>query len=140
MEQEEKNNAKPAGDKIHSMFDRTEKAANNLSYNEDENSYELDRDSEDPDYDHPLPYETTAQDGSDDNSSYDEANPYVGDEYEARARGEENVLDDPSIRIDHSDNILKVSKADELLSRTEEDKRDDLDEEGYPKNNVKKKF
>src|SRR3954469_17824806 len=53
-----------------------------LSYNADDNSFEYDVKSDDPDYDHPDPYNTAVKNGGDFNSTYDEANPYDAvDEY-----------------------------------------------------------
>jgi hypothetical protein len=53
-----------------------------LKYNADDNSFEYDVKSDDPDYDHPDPYNTSAKNGEDFNSTYDEANPYdTADEY-----------------------------------------------------------
>lgn len=106
----------------------------NLKFNEDTNSYELDVTSdEEEEYDHPDPYDTTAKNGSDMNSDYDEANPYVGGlEYDKSASLETDIDNLAMHKI--SDGDLQISKSDELLSRTPEDLRDDLDEEGYPKN------
>ena len=106
----------------------------NLKFNEDTNSYELDVTSdEEEEYDHPDPYDTTAKNGSDMNSDYDEANPYVGGlEYDKSASLETDIDNLAMHKISGGD--LQISKSDELLSRTSEDLRDDLDEEGYPKN------
>ena len=48
----------------------------NLNYDETTNSYEYDVKGDNPDYDHPDPYDTAVKDGEDMNSTYDEANPY----------------------------------------------------------------
>ena len=106
----------------------------NLKFNEDINSYELDVTSdEEEEYDHPDPYDTTAKNGSDMNSDYDEANPYVGGlEYDKTASLETGIEQLAMHKISEED--LQISISDELLSRTPEDFRDDLDEEGYPKN------
>ena len=106
----------------------------NLKFNEDINSYELDVTSdEEEEYDHPDPYDTTAKNGSDMNSDYDEANPYVGGlEYDKTASLETDIEQLAMHKISEED--LQISISDELLSRTPEDFRDDLDEEGYPKN------
>ena len=106
----------------------------NLKFNEDTNSYELDVTSdEEEEYDHPDPYDTTAKNGSDMNSDYDEANPYVGGlEYDKTASLETDIEQLAMHKISEED--LQISISDELLSRTPEDFRDDLDEEGYPKN------
>ncbi|MXV53022.1 hypothetical protein GS399_18790 [Pedobacter sp. HMF7647] len=105
---------------------------NDLAFNEEENSYELDVKSDDPDYDHPDPYDTAAPNGEDDNSDWDEANPYVGDEYD-KDLSLETEVDKLGMHIDKG-SIVEVDPVDEKLAETEEDKRDDLDEEGYPKN------
>jgi hypothetical protein len=106
----------------------------NLNFNEDDNSFELDVKSDDPDYDHPDPYNSTAKNGDDINSTYDEANPYAADEYIPNENLETDV-DQLGMHID-SGKIVEVDPADEAISRTPEDDRDDLDEEGYPKNDT----
>ncbi len=105
--------------------------ARNLKYNEEENSYELDVESIDEDYQHPDPYDTAADNGDDMNSDYDEANPYVGDEYEKN----KSLKDDIEKLGMHTtdDEHFKLSKRDEKNSHVPEDDRDDLDAEGYPK-------
>lgn len=111
-----------------------ERAVDNLTFNEDEDSFEIDVESEDPDYQHPDPYDTAVKSGSDDNSDYDEANPTAVDEYR-RADGQEaeSILSNEfGMHIDRGD-IVELSPEDEYLARTEEDERGDLDEEGYPK-------
>lgn len=105
-----------------------------LSYNEDDDSFELDVKSDDPDYDHPDPYNTSVKNGADFDSSYDEANPYAVDEYIPNENLETDV-DQLGMHID-SGQIVEVDPADEAISRTPEDDRDDLDEEGYPKNDM----
>src|SRR5579872_7579989 len=53
-----------------------------LTFNADDNSFEYDVKSDDPDYQHPDPYNTSVKNGEDMNSTYDEANPYDAvDEY-----------------------------------------------------------
>jgi hypothetical protein len=78
-----------------------------LKYNADDNSYEYDVKSDNPDYDHPDPYKTSETD-----------------------------VDQLAMHIDNGE-IVELDPTDELLSRTPEDSRDDLDEEGYPKNDRK---
>lgn len=109
----------------------TDNEARNLKYNERENSYELDIESEDEDYQHGDPYDTAADNGEDMNSDYDESNPYVGDEYDKRHSLKDDIenLGMHTTDADH----LRISKKDEKYSHTPEDDRDDLDEEGYPK-------
>ena len=104
-----------------------------LKYDADENSFEFDVKSNDPEYDHPDPYDTTVKNGDDISSTYDEANPYdVNGEYDAK-RSLETDVDKLGMHIDNGE-IVELDPTDEVLARTPEDDRDDLDEEGYPKN------
>jgi hypothetical protein len=105
-----------------------------LSYNAEDGSFEYDVKSEDPDYDHPDPYHTSVKNGADMDSSYDEANPYDAvDEYIPNESLETDV-DQLGMHIDTKGKILEVDPIDDILSRTPEDSRTDLDEEGYPLN------
>nr|WP_294789869.1 hypothetical protein [uncultured Mucilaginibacter sp.] len=104
-----------------------------LSFNADDNSYEYDVKSDDPDYDHPDPYNTSVKNGEDSNSTYDEANPYAVDEYIPNESLETDV-DRLGMHIDSKGSIVDLDPIDEVLGHTPEDDRDDLDEEGYPKN------
>lgn len=104
-----------------------------LSFNAEDNSYEFDVKSDDPDYDHPDPYNTSAKNGEDFNSTYDEANPYAVDEYILNESLETDV-DKLGMHIDTKGSIVDLDPIDEVLGHTPEDDRDDLDEEGYPKN------
>lgn len=107
---------------------------NDLSFNEQDGSYELDVKSSDPDYDHPDPYDTSAPNGEDDNSTWDEANLTVGNEYDKNVSLETDV-DKLAMHIDDGrDPVLPIDKE---LAKTPEDDRDDLDEEGYPVNDAK---
>lgn len=126
-----------ATDKLHSSDLGETKDFNQLAFDKEKNSYELDVKGPDKDYDHPLPYETTAANGGDDNSDYDEANPYIGDEYAGKKDQAEAELDDLGMHIDDGD-IVEVNAEDEFLARTPEDDRTDLDEEGYPINDEAK--
>lgn len=108
----------------------------NLSYNEEEDSFELDVNSTDEDYDHPDPYRTSVKNGSDFDSDFDEANLTVGDEYHRPNDSSEvpdPLGDEYGMHID-SGKIVELDPVDEALAHTPEDDRDDLDEEGYPKN------
>lgn len=105
----------------------------NLKYNPEEESYEFDVKSDDPDYDHPDPYDSTVKNGGDINSTYDEANPYDAEDEYAPKRSLETDADKLGMHIDDGD-IVELDPTDEALARTPEDDRDDLDEEGYPKN------
>jgi hypothetical protein len=106
----------------------------NLNFNDDEDSYELDVKSDDPEYDHPDPYNSAAKDGGDSISTYDEANPLAGDEYIPNETLETDV-DNLGMHVDKGEN-MEVDAVDKILSHTSEDDRDDLDEEGYPKNDT----
>ncbi len=108
-----------------------------LSFNAEDNSYEFDVTSDDPDYDHPDPYNTAAKNGEDFNSTYDEANPYAVDEYIPNENLETDV-DKLGMHIDTRGSIVDLDPIDEVLGHTPEDDRDDLDEEGYPKNDRKR--
>jgi hypothetical protein len=104
-----------------------------LTYNAETNSFEYDVKSDDPDYDHTDPYNTAAKNGEDMNSTYDEANPFdATDEYIPNESLETDV-DKLGMHIDDGA-IVELDAADKALSHTPEDDRDDLDEEGYPKN------
>src|ERR1700753_1555652 len=82
-----------------------------LNYNPDENSFEYDVKSDDPDYDHPDPYNTTAKNGEDMNSTYDEANPYdTADEY-IPAESLETDVDKLGMHVDNGE-IVELSPAD----------------------------
>jgi len=134
-DQNQENAENRANDKLHPMDLGETKDFNNLSYDKDKNSFEFDVKGDEKDYDHPLPYDTSAPNGEDSVSTYDEANPYVGSEYDDEEQVEEN-LESAAMRIDTEEN-LELDPEDELLSRTPEDDRDDLDEEGYPVNDNK---
>ncbi|MBC7744629.1 MAG: hypothetical protein H7096_05960 [Flavobacterium sp.] len=108
----------------------------NLAYNAEANSFEFDVNTEGGEYDHPDPYNTAVKNGGDFNSDYDEANPTAVDEYDKAEDSAEN-LDTLGMHID-SGKIVELSPIDEELSKTPEDDRDDLDEEGYPKNDTRK--
>lgn len=106
-----------------------------LKFNEATGSYEYDVDSDNPDYDHPDPYNTSPRVGDDFDSTYDEANPYdATDEYIPNESLEDDV-DQLGMHIDHGQSV-EVNRIDEDLAHTPEDDRDDLDEEGYPKNDT----
>lgn len=108
-----------------------------LSFNKEDDSFEYDVESDDPDYQHPDPYHTSVKNGADMNSSYDEANPYDAvDEYIPNESLETDV-DQLGMHIDSEGKIVELDPIDDILSRTPEDSRTDLDEEGYPKNDRK---
>lgn len=132
----ESNHFKPANDKLHPSDLGETKDFNDLSFDEEKQSYEFDVKGRDKDYDHPMPYETVSTGAIDDDSTYDEANPYVGDEYATDLIKAKDKLGELGMHIDTNGESVLVSPEDEILARTEEDFRDDLDEEGYPKNDV----
>lgn len=112
-----------------------ESGAQDLKYDPETNSYEIEVESDDPDYDPPALFETAAPNGADANSDYDEANPYdtLG-EYD-KNRSLETDVEGLGMHLDDG-KIVELDPVDESLSRTPEDDRDDLDEEGYPKNDA----
>lgn len=130
------NNHNPSNDKLHPSDLGETKDFNELSFDKEKQSYEWDVRGENGDYDHPMPYETVAAGAIDDNSTYDEANPYVGDEYATDVEKAKDKLDELGMHIDNDGDSVLLSPEDEILGRTEEDLRDDLDEEGYPMNDV----
>ena len=115
-----------------------ETVAENLTFNKDEDSFEFDIASDDPDYVHPDPYNSAVKNGGDMDSSYDEANPYAVDEYIPNESLETDV-ESLAMHIDKG-NIVHLDPVDEIISRTPEDSRPDLDEEGYPLNDRPKKL
>lgn len=122
-----------ANDKLHPTDLGETRDFDNLAYDKEKNSFEFDVKGEDAQYDHPLPYDTSAPNGEDSMSTYDESNAYVGSEYDEDKERDER-LDEAGMHIDNSGEIVALSPEDEILSRTPEDDRDDLDEEGYPVN------
>jgi hypothetical protein len=122
-----------ASDKLHSSDLGETKDFNSLTYNQEKNTFEVDVKGADKDYDHPFPYETPSENGADFNSDFDEANPFIGDEYAKKEDTIESGLDDFGMHIDNGESV-ELDPEDELLARTPEDDRTDLDEEGYPIN------
>lgn len=124
-----------AKDKLHDPELGETKDFDNLSFNEERNTFEVDVKADDTVYDHPLPYETASDNGSDADSDYDEANPFVADEYSDKNEPLEERLNEFGMHIDQGESV-ELSPEDELLARTPEDERADLDEEGYPVNDT----
>ncbi|WP_353547571.1 hypothetical protein [Rhinopithecimicrobium faecis] len=116
---------------------KSDDCTNTLAYSEEKKSFVLDVEDDDPDYHHPMDYTTIAQGATDDDSRYDNSNPYVGKEYANRKEIFEEDLDDLGMRV-AKEELLHVHPVDRQLAETEEDFRDDLDSEGYPKNDRKK--
>jgi hypothetical protein len=105
-----------------------------LAFDENKNSYEMDVIADDPDYVHHDPYDTAVENGSDALSDFDEANPTAVNEYNKNASLESD-LDDLAMHVQTEEDIIED---EESFSETPEDNRDDLDREGYPKNDRKK--
>ena len=124
-----------SNDKLHSSDLGETKDFDNLTFDKEKNTFEVDVKGDDKDYDHPFPYETPSANGADFNSDYDEANPYIGDEYAKKDDVIEGGLDDLGMHIDNGESI-ELDPEDEILARTPEDERTDLDEEGYPINDA----
>jgi hypothetical protein len=108
-----------------------------LNYDPEKDSFEIDVQSGDTEYDHPDPYTTSVKSGSDFDSDFDEANITANDEYH-RANDDAAEVPEASefgMHID-SGKIVQLDPLDEELAMTPEDEREDLDEEGYPKNDI----
>lgn len=130
---ETNNNPEDLGkESMGNLNDNNESLANDLKYDEENDSYELDVEGTTQDYQHPNPYDTSAKDGEDMDSDWDEANLDVGDEYDKEASLEDG-LEESGMHI-RKGKILELDPLDEALAETPEDEREDLDEEGYPKN------
>ena len=112
--------------------DTNEELADDLEFDEESNSYELDVEGTAKDYRHPDAYDSSAPNGEDMDSDWDEANLLVGDEYDKEGSFNEE-MEESAIHI-RNEGIVELSALDEKLAETPEDKRTDLDEEGYPKN------
>src|ERR1700753_3776719 len=95
-----------------------------LKYNANDNSYEYDVKSDDPDYDHPDPYNTAMKNGEDMNSTYDEANPYGADGEYIPNESLEDDVDQLGMHVDSYGDSVKVDPIDEDLAHTPEDDRD----------------
>lgn len=111
-----------------------ERPSDDLKYDAEKESYSYDVEADDPDYQHPADYPTLSEGAEDDDSTYDEANPFVGDEYVEKDELKADNLENSNMHIVGEDE-LKVSPYDSRLAEDMEDYRDDLDEEGYPKKN-----
>lgn len=105
-----------------------------LAFDPDKNSYEMDVIADDPDYIHHNPYDTAVENGSDALSDFDEANPTAIKEYDKNASLETD-LDVLAMHVQSEEDSLTD---EESFSETPEDNRDDLDAEGYPKNDRKR--
>lgn len=101
-----------------------------LAFDFDLNSYELDVINKDPDYIHHDPYDTAVENGRDANSDFDESNPTAMKEYDKNA----SLETDLEALAMHVESDREDFFKEENFSETSEDNRDDLDLEGYPKN------
>src|SRR5690606_30463924 len=109
-----------------------EPTGEDLRYNEAEDSFELDAETADKEYHHPQPYNTAAPEGEDDNSTYDEENPYTPNEYRDKESEMKGDLEELDATVTDEE-LTQLDEADEQLADTAEDSRDDLDAEGYPR-------
>src|SRR5690606_23520048 len=107
-----------------------EPTGEDLHYNEAEDSFELDTETADTEYRHPEPYDTAAPEGEDDNSTYDEENPYTPNEYRDKQGEVKGKLEELDSEV--TGDRLALDETDERLAATPEDERSDLDDEGYP--------
>lgn len=123
---------KGAKDKLHDEL-RASQDIDNLAFNKEKQSFEYDTESTDDNYRHPLDYDTVSTGAVNDDSSYDEANPYVGDEYNNNDALINDELEENAMHIDETGESVNLNMEDKILGLTDEDMRDDLDEEGYPK-------
>jgi hypothetical protein len=114
--------------------DAVARPSDDLIYDSEKESYEYDVAGDNPDYQHPADYPTLSEGAEDDDSTYDEANPFVGDEYAEKDELKEDNLENSNMHIVEED-ALKTSSYDKKIAEDMEDFRDDLDEEGYPKKN-----
>lgn len=104
-----------------------EPTGEDLRFNEEANSFELDAETADSEYQHPNPYDTAAVNGEDATSMYDEANPFAADEY----RGKPNELEELDGEVGN-DKIVQLGKSDDQLIGKSEDSKLGVDDEGYP--------
>ncbi|MFZ4263481.1 hypothetical protein ACFRAE_15685 [Sphingobacterium sp. HJSM2_6] len=119
--------------KQHMKHEEGPQEPENLAFNEEQGSYEFDVQDQDSDWEHPADYDTISAGAHHDDSTFDNSNPFVGDEYADLKVLEEEELENNQMQV-VDDRILKVSLMDKELAKDEEDYRADLDEEGYPKN------
>ncbi|HWK59430.1 MAG TPA: hypothetical protein VNQ80_18955 [Parapedobacter sp.] len=109
-----------------------EPTGEDLRYNETEDSFELDPETADREYRHPQPYNTAAPEGEDDNSTYDEENPYTPNEYRDKRSEMKGELEELDATVT-DEQLTQLDEVDEQLANTSEDARGDLDAEGYPR-------
>lgn len=107
-----------------------EPTGEDLQYNEEEDSFELDPDTGDNAYEHPLPYDTAAPQGEDNNSTYDEANPYTQDEYQDKKNALEGEIDNFDDVV--AGDSMELDEMDEDLSMQEAQQDAHVDDDSYP--------
>lgn len=98
-----------------------EPTGEDLQFNEDEDSFELESETADTEYQHPEPYDTAAPGGEDDNSTYDEENPYTPGEYRDKRSELRGELEELGAVAD--DRLAQLDEVDEQLADTPEDER-----------------
>lgn len=125
----------PLNDQKNQLKEKDERLAQDLKYNAETDSYESDVESQVPPYDHPNPYDSDAPGGRDMDSDWDESNQEIGDTYK-KDRNLKTDAGDLGMHIEKSSK-QKLSSLDKRLAKTPEDRRSDLDREGYPKNKGK---
>src|SRR3546814_15806966 len=89
--------------------------AENLKYNDEEDSFELDVDSHVKNYQHPSQYDTAAEDGDDMDSDWDEANQYVGNEYDEKSFASE--IEKQEMHIDEGKIIEHENRKDDVKGK-----------------------
>ncbi len=109
-----------------------EPTGEDLRFNEEADSFELDPETNDREYDHPDPYDTLAPEGEDNNSTYDEQNPEASAEYRDKPGTLQGQLHELGAEVT-DDQLAQLEDVDIRLASVPEDDRGDLDEEGYPK-------
>ncbi|MGK6351468.1 hypothetical protein [Parapedobacter sp. DT-150] len=97
-----------------------EPTGEDLRYNENQDSFELDSETADAEYQHPDPYDTAAPQGEDDNSTYDEENQYTPDEYRDKQRELNGELGELDAKVT-DDRLTQLDETDAQLAETPED-------------------
>src|SRR5690606_25870159 len=126
MAQRNKNNNPPA-EPLDERDNREtpEPTGQDLQFNEAEDSFELDAETENDEYQHPLPYDTAAPQGADNNSTYDEENIYTPSEYRDKLKEIERKLDDVDEEI--KDGSVQLDDVDEVLTQIRDDQPERVD-------------
>lgn len=106
-----------------------EPTGEDLQFNEAEDSFELDAETENDEYQHPLPYDTAARQGADNNSTYDEENIYTPSEFRDKLKEAERELDD-DVDEEIKYGSVQLDEVDEVLTQTR-DKQYDWKKQDY---------